>query len=982
MVAMLKFTNPSEERLPSSASYQVLFSSSLAAGSGHASASPIRSGGYDGGQPVFLSSVSMQIFSRAVVEFSDLTAFMAPENITVRLSSANIFDGRDEIKIHLPMLTTCNVLCDGNICSKMGCTNISSFYVSAPHDMLMGGGNSNVFLVSWIENISSFVVQIQGGRSVCANANFELLIRWEDYECHKYSCALKLLPKRPNLVEGVPRVSTNAFGCSQGGFYCSPAETVQIETLAVDPKLSAGAAWGQFGSVHAAEDARGWFSLVEHDGLMYQLGGFEAHGVANTTRISRNGKDWQNADLPGESAVFPRIFFVSLSFDGFLYIIGGLDSEKNLVRNVVRLENGNRWFLVNEQAPWTARYDLAAVVHAGRMWIMGGASAVGLLSDVWSSLDGIHWAQSTSAAEFGGLRAHAAASFRGKMWVYGGEGESSSANRAMVWYSFDGRSWSPEESPWMKRRMAHQGIVFDSRLWVVGGYTQSLQEIPKAHSDIWWSKDGITWNLATAFAQFGERFGAVCAAFKNRLWYIGGSSIDCASDWINQGSLSSGCPGLSGLAVGNSTSAMCEGFYKTCNGSDIWGDVFSASAFVDIRMESSSPVIGADNLYTLNASLDNNMDSGDSFVITGLNCTCGPEGVILSGPSAHLFKTFGDLDEKHGTVSLVLASPLPARVPFEVSFVVTNGPTPTSWTMIQVKAVSINFFESIGTPMAFCASNAFAAPSSISADSWMGSGSNSPFDGGVAFDIEAMRSVFLKEFTVDIKRAQNEQPVHQSLSIYYHPGSITDTLYNLSEWRFLGNISIDSKDATSDYSIKLTNLVPEGRPQGNASSLGTLCGASAPNVGTCNSSSCFDSSVGPADKWPYAFQEYTFCDGETYCPHDGSRPCYCTSGHTFDCVPGSDESPQWLGPRQTWIEDTEEFVSSRFDKSIVNVVKVAGQVTPDALWHSGEPGGNESGCPDLPLCPPTWPYDKDQVKSNLKCILSFLLINLLLVPPL
>jgi hypothetical protein len=33
---------------------------------------------------------------------------------------------------------------------------------------------------------------------------------------------------------------------------------------------------------------------------------------------------------------------------------------------------------------------------------------------------------------------------------------------------------------------------------------------------------------------------------------------------------------------------------------------------------------------------------------------------------------------------------------------------------------------------------------------------------------------------------------------------------------------------------------------------------------------------------------------------------------------------------------------------------------PEALWHSGRPGENEDGCPDLPLCPADWPYDKNQ----------------------
>jgi hypothetical protein len=54
------------------------------------------------------------------------------------------------------------------------------------------------------------------------------------------------------------------------------------------------------------------------------------------------------------------------------------------------------------------------------MWVLGGRDNGGLLNDVWSSSDGVAWAQATSAAPWNARASFGALVFNGQLWVMGG----------------------------------------------------------------------------------------------------------------------------------------------------------------------------------------------------------------------------------------------------------------------------------------------------------------------------------------------------------------------------------------------------------------------------------------------------------------------------------------------------------------------------------------------------------------------------------
>jgi hypothetical protein len=54
---------------------------------------------------------------------------------------------------------------------------------------------------------------------------------------------------------------------------------------------------------------------------------------------------------------------------------------------------------------------------------------------------------------------------------------------------------SASSAPW-SGRYGHTSVVFDNKIWVIGGYNGN-----NLLNDIWYSSDGINWTLATNFAR-------------------------------------------------------------------------------------------------------------------------------------------------------------------------------------------------------------------------------------------------------------------------------------------------------------------------------------------------------------------------------------------------------------------------------------------------------------------------------------------------
>ena len=195
--------------------------------------------------------------------------------------------------------------------------------------------------------------------------------------------------------------------------------------------------------------------------------------------------------------------------------------------------DGATWTLVTKQAPWEGRHTAGYTVHAGRMWIIGGDCNQGhYQTDVWSSADGLAWECVTDDVPWGQRALHHTLVFHGKLWIMGGQampGFVPGAEEAFhndVWCSSDGVSWERvvEHAPWEPRGMIGGSVVFQDRIWLLGGGTYDTPTTPrrKSYHDVWSSADGVEWTQHTTAAAWPPRQYQDVAVFDGRMWLMEG----------------------------------------------------------------------------------------------------------------------------------------------------------------------------------------------------------------------------------------------------------------------------------------------------------------------------------------------------------------------------------------------------------------------------------------------------------------------------
>ena len=274
----------------------------------------------------------------------------------------------------------------------------------------------------------------------------------------------------------------------------------------------AGRMWimgGWFDSYHApprdvwsSRDGRAWELVTpeapwRHSDLpmsvvfrnqMWLMGGWyngrlPGHSASAAVWSSTDGANWRKVtDQAGWS---PRLAAATVIFKGRMWILGGTEDyyfgdQRSLKNDVWSSADGIAWRQEVAAAPWAARAYHQAVVHKGRIWLMGGGNYVPEYegrNDVWSSADGVRWIQETAAAPWNSRLWFSAVTYRERMWVIGGWSKIPERNWGDVWYSDDGKHWTELKSrvSW-KERHEHSAFVFDDKLWVAGGHARPLSQ--------------------------------------------------------------------------------------------------------------------------------------------------------------------------------------------------------------------------------------------------------------------------------------------------------------------------------------------------------------------------------------------------------------------------------------------------------------------------------------------------------------------------
>jgi hypothetical protein len=66
-------------------------------------------------------------------------------------------------------------------------------------------------------------------------------------------------------------------------------------------------------------------------------------------------------------------------------------------------------------------------------------------------------------------------------------------------------------------------LVFDKRMWMLGGWYNGRMPGHEAGREVWSSADGAKWEQATAKAPWSARLAAAVVEFRGRMWLLGGT---------------------------------------------------------------------------------------------------------------------------------------------------------------------------------------------------------------------------------------------------------------------------------------------------------------------------------------------------------------------------------------------------------------------------------------------------------------------------
>lgn len=231
----------------------------------------------------------------------------------------------------------------------------------------------------------------------------------------------------------------------------------------------------------------------------------------------RGMNQWEQ--LQSSAAFEPRGTGQLVELNGIMYLIAGFENSASLGNDVWASPDGVIWNQLNSSAAFPARGNFVALAFNNLLWVIGGSTAIGILNDVWSSPDGIIWTQQLGVVPWIERSNLSGCVFDGKMWIMGGV-DASSVLYNDVWWTLDGVVWNSStlDAGWAVRMNAML-TVFDGKMWIMGGQVPGFPSL----QDVWNSSDGVGWNEVTAAAPWAKRFSAGLVTLNDTMYLFSGS---------------------------------------------------------------------------------------------------------------------------------------------------------------------------------------------------------------------------------------------------------------------------------------------------------------------------------------------------------------------------------------------------------------------------------------------------------------------------
>ena len=208
-----------------------------------------------------------------------------------------------------------------------------------------------------------------------------------------------------------------------------------------------------------------------------------------------NGEDWLT--LIAQAPFGARDFFGAVVHNGRIYVIGGWHEDSSQRSGEVwSSDDGLTWRLETNTPGFTyegSRGAFSALSHNGSIYVIAGKEDGNVKNDVWSSADGREWMLVTDDAGFAERSSYAAVVHNGVMFVIGGEEYQEGGSYPEyndVWASADGAKWTMLSSPFGEGIVHAKAVSYQGKIIMMGGSNQS-----EIFSSVWSSVDGVQWEL-------------------------------------------------------------------------------------------------------------------------------------------------------------------------------------------------------------------------------------------------------------------------------------------------------------------------------------------------------------------------------------------------------------------------------------------------------------------------------------------------------
>ncbi len=184
------------------------------------------------------------------------------------------------------------------------------------------------------------------------------------------------------------------------------------------------------------------------------------------------------------------------------------------------------WQRVTNDAFSEGRGQLRVVAINNKLVATGGRTDSEKLNEVWVSTDGENWTQ-TNSSDFPARYGHESLVFDNKVWVMGGWDASENVLDD-VWYSSnEGESFiEATDDAAVSARGFYAEVTFEvdgtEKMYIFGGYDSEGGSL----SDTWCSEDGVAWTIVIPDTGFSPRHGLTALNYNGNIWLIGGGSND------------------------------------------------------------------------------------------------------------------------------------------------------------------------------------------------------------------------------------------------------------------------------------------------------------------------------------------------------------------------------------------------------------------------------------------------------------------------